>query len=150
MYLIVKSNDDLNKLQKAKNASNVLVWYYADWCGHCQMMKGEWEKLVNSNPQVNLAKVSDNHVSPNDNIVGYPTLKLFKSNKTAAGKKNPDVIDYQGSRDAQSLQQFVKKNIKPKKPKRKPKKRSRNSFKSRTVKRRKTGTPMRTRRKGRN
>jgi len=154
MYLIVKSNDDLNKLQKAKNASNVLVWYYADWCGHCQMMKGEWEKLVNSNPQVNLAKVSDNHVSPNDNIVGYPTLKLFKSNKTAAGKRNSDVIDYQGSRDAQSLKQFIKENIKPQKQKRKPKgkptKRSRNPLKSRTVKRRKARRPMRTRRKGRN
>ena len=49
---------------KAQNNSNILVWYYADWCGHCQMMKDEWEKLVNSKPTVNLAKVSDNFVSP--------------------------------------------------------------------------------------
>ena len=107
MYIIVKSGNDLNRLQKAKNSENILVWYYADWCGHCKMMKEEWDKLVESNPHVSLAKVSDNYVSPNDNIVGYPTLKLFKSNKTAAGKNQQDVIDYQGSRDVESFKQFI-------------------------------------------
>ena len=43
------------------------------------MMKDEWEKLVSSKPTVNLAKVSDNFVKPEDNIAGYPTLKLFKN-----------------------------------------------------------------------
>ena len=47
---------DINKLQQAKKSTNVLVWYYADWCGHCQMMKDEWEKLVESKPNVSLAK----------------------------------------------------------------------------------------------
>ena len=145
MYLIVQSNDDLNKLQKAKNNSNILVWYYADWCGHCQMMKEEWEKLVKSNPHVNLAKVSDNYVSPNDNIAGYPTIKLFKSNRTAAGKRSSDVIDYQGSRDAESLATFLNEHVKEKKKKRKQRKTSRNSMKSRTNKGRKPR--RRTRRK---
>ena len=145
MYLIVESNDDLNKLKKAKDSSNILVWYYADWCGHCQMMKGEWEKLVNSNPKINLAKVSENHVSPHDNVVGYPTLKLFKSNKTASGKRNSDVIDYQGTRDVQSFKHFIDENIKQKKEKRKPKRRSKK--KSRTVKRRRPRRRMSTRRK---
>jgi thiol-disulfide isomerase/thioredoxin len=134
MYLIVNSNRDLNKLQKAKQSSNVLVWYYADWCGHCQMMKDEWEKLVNSNPHVDLAKVSDKYVSPNDNIAGYPTLKLFTKNKTAAGKGVNNVIDYQGSRDAESLKQFVKENVKPRRQKNKPKKKSRRPAKSRNSK----------------
>ena len=85
------------------------------------MMKDEWEKLVESNPNVNLAKVSDSYVQPNDNIVGYPTLKLFNSNpKSAAGKKSK-IVDYQGSRDVESFKEFLKKNVKKQKN---PKKRS--------------------------
>ena len=116
MYIIVNSNDDLNKLQQVKNSSNVLVWYYADWCGHCQMMKDEWEKLVESKPNVSLAKVSDTYVKPSDNIMGFPTLKLFKGEKKVAGKKNDSqVIDYYGSRDAESLKEFLNENVKGKK-----------------------------------
>jgi len=116
MYIIVNSNEDLNKLQRAKNSSNVLVWYYADWCGHCQMMKDEWEKLVESKPHVSLAKVSDTYVKPSDNIMGFPTLKLFKGEKKASGKKNDSqVIDYYGSRDAESLKEFLNENVKAKK-----------------------------------
>ena len=120
MYLIVNSEGDLSKLQQVKNNKNILVWYYADWCGHCQMMKDEWEKVVKSNPNVNLAKVSDNYVKPEDNIMGFPTLKLFKSEKTPKnsaklGKgKEPKIIDYQGSRDADSLLKFIKENVKGK------------------------------------
>ena len=116
MYIIVNSNEDLNKLQKAKNSSNVLVWYYADWCGHCQMMKDEWEKLVESKPNVSLAKVSDTYVKPSDNILGFPTLKLFKGEKNVVGKKNDSqVIDYYGGRDAESLKEFLNENVKAKK-----------------------------------
>ena len=151
MYLIVQSNEDLDKLQKAKNESNILVWYYAEWCGHCQMMKEEWEKLVKSNPHVDLAKVSDDYISPDDNIRGYPTIKLFKSNKTASGKRNTDVIDYQGSRDAESLKTFLNENVKEKKQqtkrKRKQSKKSRNLKKSRTYRGRKPRPRRRTRRK---
>ena len=115
MYLIVNSEKDLSKLKEAQNNSNILVWYYADWCGHCQMMKDEWEKLVSSKPTVNLAKVSDNFVSPEDNIVGYPTLKLYKSGKSASGKGKGDVIDFQGSRELDSFKKFLKENVKEKK-----------------------------------
>ena len=125
MYLIVNSEGDLSKLQEAKNNKNIFVWYYADWCGHCQMMKDEWEKVVKSNPNVNLAKVSDTYVKPEDNIMGFPTLKLFKSEKTPKksaklGKgKEPKIIDYQGSRDADSLLKFIKENVKEKRTKNK-------------------------------
>lgn len=149
MYIIVQSNEDLNKLQKAKNNSNVLVWYYAEWCGHCQMMKEEWEKLVKSNPHVDLAKVSDDYVSPDDNIRGYPTIKLFKSNKSASGKGNSSVINYEGSRDADSLKTFLNENVKQKQPMMKRKRKQRNtSRKSRTNKGRKPR--RRTRRKRQN
>ena len=139
MYIIVKSSEDINKLQQAKNSTNVLVWYYADWCGHCQMMKDEWEKLVESKPNVSLAKVSDTYVRPSDNIMGFPTLKLFKGGKKVTGKKNDyQVIDYYGSRDAESLKEFLNENVKAKKKvvKRKSTKKSPKSKKNKSSKKR--------------
>ena len=114
MYIIVDSSQDLNKLEYQKKKGPLFVWYYADWCGHCQMMKDEWEKLVQSNPNVNLAKVSDSFVRPQDNIIGYPTLKLFNSNNKLAAGKKPEIMDYQGSRDANSFMNFLKENVKQK------------------------------------
>ena len=74
------------------------------------MMKDEWEKLVSSKPTVNLAKVSDNFVKPEDNIAGYPTIKLFKNEKKAAGKNvNENVINYQGERLVDSFRKILKR-----------------------------------------
>ena len=50
MYIIVKSDQDLSNVQKMKQNSDVFVWYYADWCGHCKMMADDWENLVKSKP----------------------------------------------------------------------------------------------------
>lgn len=141
MYIIVNSDEELNKLNSQKNKSPFFVWYYADWCGHCQMMKDEWEKLVQSNPNVNLAKVSDSFVRPSDNIAGYPTLKLFNSEKTksAAGKK-PEIVDYQGMRNVDSFKEFLQKHVKQKRQKRQ-KKSKRNSLKRKSRKYRSVPRP---------
>lgn len=134
MYIIVNSDQELNKLNSQKHKSPWFVWYYADWCGHCQMMKDEWEKLVQSNPNVNLAKVSDSFVKPSDNIAGYPTLKLYNSEKTksAAGRK-PEIVDYQGMRNVDSFKDFLQKHVKQKRQ-RKQKKPKRNTLKRRSQK----------------
>ena len=42
-----------------------MVLYYADWCGHCQTMKPEWQKVVNkmkNKNNVNVAEVESNHI----------------------------------------------------------------------------------------
>jgi thiol-disulfide isomerase/thioredoxin len=132
MYIVVNSPNDLNKLNTQKNKEPWFVWYYADWCGHCQMMKEEWEKLVQSNPNVNLAKVSDSYVKPTDNIVGYPTLKLYNSNSKIAYGKKTKILDYQGNRDVDSFKEFLQKHTKPKKLRKKKTKRKRNKDRTRT------------------
>jgi thiol-disulfide isomerase/thioredoxin len=121
--MIIDVNDDISYKQflNKKKHGNWFVWYYADWCGHCQMMKNEWENLENNNQSsCNLAKVKDSFVKPEDGIQGYPTIKLLKNNnsKVASGKSaNAKIIDYTSGRDLKSFNIFLNQNISGKKPK---------------------------------
>ena len=59
----------------------VLVDFYADWCGPCQMVQPELEALASSNANVVVAKVN---VDENNNLVerfginNIPCMLLFK------------------------------------------------------------------------
>ena len=40
---------DVNGVKNFNNSikdGSWLVWYYADWCGHCKAMENEWENLA--------------------------------------------------------------------------------------------------------
>ena len=78
---VEKLNSVNDLLQKKRPA---LVWFYADWCGHCQSMKPEWQKFeskcgrtpgnkmvvkVNSNFQPNL---TNNLAGISQHVQGYP------------------------------------------------------------------------------
>lgn len=60
----------------------VLVFVYADWCGHCQHFKPDWKKVANT-PARNMAMVAIRDDvfknSPLNNLVnpeGYPTVAV--------------------------------------------------------------------------
>ena len=46
MYLKVATKDDALKLSELLKDGDWMVLYYAEWCGHCNAMKPEWEKVV--------------------------------------------------------------------------------------------------------
>lgn len=100
----------MNFNRDLKSNKDFLVWFYADWCGHCTAMKDEWEKLCSKcNNKYNLAKIRDD-VAPKltnnlgNNIEGYPKIVLISNGKE---KK-----EYQGPRDAQNLFNFLKQHAK--------------------------------------
>ena len=73
---------------------DVLVEFYAPWCGHCQQLKPIYEEVAKAFDDVGhimIAKLNaDKHEIPGVEIEGFPTIKLFKK----GNKKNP--IEYEG------------------------------------------------------
>ncbi|KAH8727233.1 thioredoxin-like domain-containing protein [Phaeosphaeriaceae sp. PMI808] len=92
------------------NDKDVLVEFYAPWCGHCKALAPKYEELgqlyasEEFSKLVTIAKVDATANDVPDEIQGFPTIKLF-----AAGKKDAP-IDYSGSRTIGDLVQFIKDN----------------------------------------
>lgn len=90
---------------------DVLLEYYAPWCGHCKNLAPKYEELAGlyfNNPEfakkVIVAKVDATSNDVPDEIQGFPTIKLFP-----AGKKDSPV-DYAGSRTVEDLASFIRDN----------------------------------------
>jgi len=112
---IPANNDQPVKIAVAKNFQSlvidndkdVLVEFYAPWCGHCKKLTPIYDELassLSSIPTISIVKIdaTANDVDAKYNVRGFPTLKLF-----AAGKKQTP-IDYEGDRSLVDLTRFLK------------------------------------------
>lgn len=69
-----------------------LVWFYAEWCGHCKSMLSDWDKLAledNNGEKMIKINVGDQGNSAQEslaeeyNVSSYPTIYIIEgSNKT--------------------------------------------------------------------
>lgn len=85
---------------------DVLVEFYAPWCGHCKSLAPIYEKVAarfRANPNIVIAKMdSTGNEVEGINISGFPTLKFFPTNR----KRNP--LDFNGGRDEKGFETFLK------------------------------------------
>jgi len=86
--------------------TDVLMKYYAPWCGHCKKLAPIWEQLaeeLKDVPNLVIAKF-DSTLNEVDGleIKGYPTLKFYAKGE----KKTP--IDFDGDRDLESIKAWLK------------------------------------------
>lgn len=92
------------------DSKDVLVEFYAPWCGHCKALAPKYEELAslyaNSEfkDKVVVAKVDATTNDVPDEIQGFPTIKLFP----AGDKKNP--VTYSGARTIEDLAKFIEEN----------------------------------------
>jgi len=88
-------------------SKDVLVEFYAPWCGHCKKLAPEWDQLgedFKDDSNIVIAKIdaTANDFEAHYEVKGFPTLLLFKSND----KTNPVV--YQGARTSAAIGDWLK------------------------------------------
>lgn len=83
---------------------NVLIEFYAPWCGHCKQLAPIWDQLgeaYEDNANIVIAKMdSTGNELENVKVQGFPTIKLFKKGDNA-------IIDYNGPRTLEGFKKFL-------------------------------------------
>lgn len=97
-------------------SKDILVEFYAPWCGHCKKLMPVWEKLAkiyadNKLDNVVIAQMDHtaNSVVGNIDIQGYPTLMLFPANGEVddSGMRKPKT--FEGARELKAFVEYIKK-----------------------------------------
>jgi len=85
---------------------NIIIDFYADWCGPCQMMKPHFEKASDSIEDVKFGKVDvdkNQEIAQRFQIMSIPTTILFK---------NGEQVDRRsGALGEGDIKEVVKKNF---------------------------------------
>ncbi|KAK6079178.1 protein disulfide isomerase [Seiridium cupressi] len=104
--VVAKSYNDI----VLDDSKDVLIEFYAPWCGHCKALAPKYEDLASLyaksefKDKVVVAKVDATANDVPDEIQGFPTIKLYP----AGAKGEP--VTYSGSRTVEDLIKFVKEN----------------------------------------
>jgi protein disulfide-isomerase A6 len=103
-HVTVLTPENFDKIVKDES-KDVLVEFYAPWCGHCKRLAPIWDELANvfrNEEDIVIAKVdADAHkdLGSRYGVTGFPTIKFFpKGNKEGeefnAGRELKDLVSW--------------------------------------------------------
>jgi protein disulfide-isomerase-like protein len=88
---------------------DVMVEFYAPWCGHCMQLKPTYKKLAAAFEGVDTVTIAAMDATAHDppasyDVAGYPTIFFVKGDAA----KTP--VSYDGGRDLGSMVEYIKAN----------------------------------------
>merc|ERR1711920_315055 len=90
-------------------SKDVLVDFYAPWCGHCRKFEPLYKQLAKKLKHVKSLRITKIDATRNEiegmQIMAFPTVVLFP-----AGKKPKDKIQYQGSRNPDDINRWLQQH----------------------------------------
>jgi len=88
-------------------SKDVLVKYYAPWCGHCKALAPVWAELAEHVAEIDDLVIAKFDATANEvdglAIKGYPTLKFYP-------KDNKDGVEYDADRDLEAFKEWLMVN----------------------------------------
>ena len=105
VILIILTHVYLIQDKEKFQSGNKFVMYHTLWCGYSKRAKKEFDKLGTSYNNITIKDVNcdqNKTKCSSENIRGYPTIKLHKS--------NGDVLDYNGDRTKSGFEQFLNRH----------------------------------------
>jgi len=92
--------DEVKSILSSKDRSMLII--YADWCGHCQAAEPEWTSLADMVDGKATVYAIESDEYKNDDVSGYPTIKIIKNSKAR---------DYTGNRSAGDMKSALLGNF---------------------------------------
>jgi len=93
-------------------AKDVLIEFYAPWCGHCKKLAPTYGEVATAFKSVDTVVIAKMDATANDapgefKVTGFPTLKLVTA-------EDNQIIDFNGARTKEGFIEFLKKQAKSK------------------------------------
>lgn len=96
----------------ATEGKNAFIKFYAPWCGYCQKLKPDWDRLQSEFKSARSVIIADvdctaggESLCKKHGVQGYPTIKVFKKDGPKMGES------YDGAREFAGLKRFVESNL---------------------------------------
>lgn len=106
-YYFSKEGFEVENLEEEVKEGDLpkLIFFGADWCGHCQNFYPTWDKMSSNNEYENKVKFLKVNCTDNEdenvqnamkkyNVKGFPTLIIYRNNKSE---------EYTGPREEESI-----------------------------------------------
>ena len=84
--MIIEVNSENFENEVLKSEKIVLIDFYAEWCGPCQMLSPIVEQVANENDNIKVVKINvDNaqDIAMDYGVMSIPTLVVIKDGKEA-------------------------------------------------------------------
>jgi len=102
--LVGKNFDD----EVLNSEKDVLVKFYAPWCGHCKSLAPIWDTVGEKFAGIDSVVIAKFDATANEHaaveVEGFPTIKFYKAGDKA------NAIDFEGSRTEDGIIEFLKEN----------------------------------------